>query len=866
MLKRRILTVLLAFSMITGNMLPAAGSNVLAAEAERADEMTQMTESGQTEENSGLAESNLQLDYAAEAQVNPLYQDVLSEEALYRGSESEISLYAAPQYECDESAVVAALRQSMLNRETDVTLYYASSESYDSKRMGSWIEQAFAENDRPDGGDYLRWTYGGYSAEVSYYYDAEENLYYYTYPVSFTYYTTYEQEQELKAKIDAVLQELDVSNSANNDYKKVKLIYDYICEHVTYDHDHLDDTNYKLQYTAYAAMMNHTSVCQGYATLLYRMLETAGIDSRIITGTGNGGPHAWNIIKLGETYYQADATWDAGWKNYRFFLKGTDEFGSHTASSAFFSEYPIAEKEYTESDVTPEPEPEPEPEPTPEPTPEPETGWKQDARGFRYVREDGTSLNAGWYVIDGKWYYFDADGYRLSNRWIGSYFLKDDGTMATSEWVENGTYYVNAAGIYQTGWLKLDGKWYYLNGIGAKQTGWIQVGGTWYYGAPGTGALLEQEWLDNTYYFHAGGAMAKGWVIIDGNYHYFYSNGAQVTNAWIGSYYLKSDGVMATSEWVENGTYYVNGAGIYQTGWLKLDGKWYYLNGIGAKQTGWIQVGGTWYYGALGTGALLEQEWLDNTYYFHAGGAMAKGWVIIDGNYHYFYSNGVHVTNGWIGNYYLKADGIMAVSEWVDNGRYYVDANGVWVPNPSHQHQYVLIESDAEYRYYQCAECKTIYQEYNDIEYEVELGKDNIARTVVIGHYEKEMAQKIFEQLNAYRIANGLPELADASTALQGAADIRGYEIGYSFSHTRPNGEGALYSFDGKINACAENIAAYQSSVEEVMKDWKESSGHNANMLSTYAKSVAISVFAMPYVNYDGTIGYVYYYVQLFGR
>ena len=755
MLKRRILTVLLAFSMIAGNMLPAAGSNVLAAKAERADEMTQMAESSQTEENSGATESNPQLDYATEIQVNPLYQDVLSEEALYRGSESEISLYAAPQYEYDESAVVAALRQSMLNRETDVTLYYASSESYDSKRMGSWIEQAFAENDRPDGGDYLRWTYGGYSAKISYYYDAKENLYYYTYPVSFTYYTTYEQEQELKAKIDAVLQELDVSNSANNDYKKVKLIYDYICEHVTYDHDHLDDTNYKLQYTAYAAMMNHTSVCQGYATLLYRMLETAGIDSRIITGTGNGGPHAWNIIKLGEKYYQADATWDAGWKNYRFFLKGTDDFGSHTASSAFFSEYPIAEKEYTESDVTPEPTPEPEPEPTPkptpEPTPEPETGWKQDAKGFRYVREDGTFLNAGWYVIEGKWYYFNADGYRVSNRWIGSYFLKDDGTMATSEWVENGTYYVNGAGIYQTGWLKLDGKWYYLNGIGAKQTGWIQVGGTWYYGATGTGALLEQEWLEDTYYFRVGGAMAKGWVIIDGNYHYFYSNGAHVTNAWIGSYYLKSDGTMA-------------------------------------------------------------------------------------------------------------------VSEWVDNGRYYVDANGVWVQNPSHQHQYVLIESDAEYRYYQCAECKTIYQEYNDIEYEVDLGKDNIARTVVIGHYEKEMAQKIFEQLNAYRIANGLPELADASTALQEAADIRGYEIGYSFSHTRPNRESALYSFDGKINACAENIAAYQSSVEEVMKEWKESSGHNANMLSTYAKSVAISVFAMPYVNYDGTIGYVYYYVQLFGR
>lgn len=34
----------------------------------------------------------------------------------------------------------------------------------------------------------------------------------------------------------------------------------------------------------------------------------------------------------------------------------------------------------------------------------------------------------------------------------------------------------------------------------------------------------------------------------------------------------------------------------------------------------------------------------------------------------------------WIsGTYYVKADGTMAVSEWVDNGKYYVDAAGKWV-------------------------------------------------------------------------------------------------------------------------------------------------------------------------------------------
>jgi len=34
-----------------------------------------------------------------------------------------------------------------------------------------------------------------------------------------------------------------------------------------------------------------------------------------------------------------------------------------------------------------------------------------------------------------------------------------------------------------------------------------------------------------------------------------------VTNAWVGNYYLKSNGEMAVSEWVDDGKYYVNSNG-----------------------------------------------------------------------------------------------------------------------------------------------------------------------------------------------------------------------------------------------------------------------------------------------------------------
>ena len=57
----------------------------------------------------------------------------------------------------------------------------------------------------------------------------------------------------------------------------------------------------------------------------------------------------------------------------------------------------------------------------------------------------------------------------------------------------------------------------------------------------------------------------------------------------------------------------------------------------------------------------------------------AQGWVKT-GNAWYFYNQkGTLVRNAWAGSYWLGADGKMVTNAWVDNGRYYVGANGAWV-------------------------------------------------------------------------------------------------------------------------------------------------------------------------------------------
>lgn len=175
-------------------------------------------------------------------------------------------------------------------------------------------------------------------------------LYYFTVKYSVTYYTDFNQEQQVSARVSQVLSSLGLTGQ--NDYTKIKKIYDYICSNVTYDYSHLSDPTYQLQYTAYAALINGTSVCQGYAVLFYRMALQSGVDARLISGTGNGGPHAWNIVKIGSYYYNLDSTWDAGNSYYYYFLKNDSSFGNHGrdldyATPEFYQRYPMAAENYS---------------------------------------------------------------------------------------------------------------------------------------------------------------------------------------------------------------------------------------------------------------------------------------------------------------------------------------------------------------------------------------------------------------------------------------------------------------------------------------------------------------------------------------
>ena len=281
--------------------------------------------------------------------INPLYKDVVDQKQLFSTLNGAPRLYSGTQpqeaWSADEAAVI--LRKGMENREARIAIRCpADAITPTDGILDEIAEKAMEETGVPTQGDYIRWTYAGWSG--SYSLESDDEGLHYVFVYDCKYYTTAAQEAELSEKIDSVLQSLDI-NDESSDYDVICAVYDYICANVSYDYDNLNDSEYLLKYTAYAAMINKTAVCQGYSALMYRMLQQKNIDCRLIPGSN----HAWNIVAIDGVYYNADSTWDAGRdpKNYAYFLCGDSDFAEHTRYSEYSTEefyrlYPMAETKY----------------------------------------------------------------------------------------------------------------------------------------------------------------------------------------------------------------------------------------------------------------------------------------------------------------------------------------------------------------------------------------------------------------------------------------------------------------------------------------------------------------------------------------
>ncbi len=308
-------------------------------------------------------------------QDNPLYTDGTAETNEFVFYDPEVMPISGEEDEPVEySEAMEEAREAIFNWQESVTVsYWLTEEEYnylvaeEESHLNEYLSGTLSDiwkhgaSDHGRSGDYFRWHYQtmkfgvglskwgtpsgettGYSIKIQYM------------PI---YYTTAEQEAEVDETVATLVEKWSAQELT--EYQIIRTIYDYICETVDYDQEHKNNPEYKLMFTAYAALYNKTAVCQGYSTLFYRLAREMGIDARLIAGTGNDEPHAWNIVELGGVYYTLDTTWDE-WQSeepaeYQWFMLSEGNFykkvplhvrNTEYTSEEFKEDYPLSTTDF----------------------------------------------------------------------------------------------------------------------------------------------------------------------------------------------------------------------------------------------------------------------------------------------------------------------------------------------------------------------------------------------------------------------------------------------------------------------------------------------------------------------------------------
>lgn len=98
--------------------------------------------------------------------------------------------------------------------------------------------------------------------------------------------------------------------------------------------------------------------------------------------------------------------------------------------------------------------------------------WKNNYVGWWVEDSSGWYPVSQWQKIDGIWYYFDASGYMAANEYVDGYWLNGDGSCADEYYLtwkcnNTGWWVEDISGWWPSNsWLKINGCWYYFDASG----------------------------------------------------------------------------------------------------------------------------------------------------------------------------------------------------------------------------------------------------------------------------------------------------------------------------------------------------------------------------------------------------------------
>lgn len=230
--------------------------------------------------------------------------------------------------------ISAQFREALLEHKEDIIIKYTgemTSEEFKQKFLAastlSWLQTASVictDNTELSGGDTMFYNL---SNSWHYWWNDTEHMLRVN---NIKYVDTLEQQRRADRKIrDVVKNTLCITSNTSDDIK-VRRIHDWICDNFTYSKDEATIGN-----SCYQAMFNGVAKCTGYAAVFQKMAIVAGLESHIVTSND----HAWNLVKLDNSWYTIDTTWDDSTSSYQYYLCGYKSHDAYADVGQFVLDY-----------------------------------------------------------------------------------------------------------------------------------------------------------------------------------------------------------------------------------------------------------------------------------------------------------------------------------------------------------------------------------------------------------------------------------------------------------------------------------------------------------------------------------------------
>lgn len=241
-----------------------------------------------------------------------------TEQHVSKGNEEQVANPGDDSLIFADSAEEEWLALNLVNGETDISM-----EAFPNLQNPTELEDTFYkvyyQNPYILGLNRFSYDYGNLTFHVDYSYDKDEIK---------------EKQKKMTEESQSVLAE--ITQDGMDEREKEKAVYDYLTMNCQYDTDALedaqennfqktDDNPFEDSFNGYGILVNKKGVCQSYAYAYKLLCEMSGLSCKVMTGNLAGNlPHAWNAVKIGEEWFQTDATNNENTAGIPYFLYDAD--------------------------------------------------------------------------------------------------------------------------------------------------------------------------------------------------------------------------------------------------------------------------------------------------------------------------------------------------------------------------------------------------------------------------------------------------------------------------------------------------------------------------------------------------------------